>query len=96
MNPMVMSAESALDVAERGRTLLCFAREQDLEAVDRVLDFYQRTQSARLVRVEPTVDAAQMLQIARYPTFILYDDGVERWQVLGVAALQDKTAEAIR
>jgi hypothetical protein len=92
----VMSADDALDAVGRGRTLLCFARPVDVDAVRRVIDFYVRTQSTRIITVEPTIEAAQTLQVIRYPTFILYEDGAERWQAVGSAQLAERAHQALR
>ncbi len=83
-----LSATQALDKASTSSlVLLCFARSEDLVPVVRFLEKYSQTKSIKLVRVEPVVEAAKTLQLARFPTFILYDNGNERFSVVGTDLL---------
>lgn len=91
-----MTAEAALDVAERNRTMICFAKAENLLNVERFLSRYVNTHGFRLVRVEPSVESAKTLQLSRYPAFILYEDGCERFNVVGVDSLYSTLENTIR
>ncbi len=85
-----ISADNALDLAASGGTLLvCFARDFDLPTVTKVLKRFARKTPISVVRVEPTEDAAKTLQLIKYPTFLLYQDGNEKGSCVGTDALFD-------
>lgn len=85
----LVSADTALDLAAKGTLLVCFAREEDLPVVTKVLKRFSRKTPISVVRVEPNDEAAQVLQIIKYPTFLLFQDGNEKGSCVGVDALFD-------
>lgn len=92
----VLAAEAALDAAGKGLTLICFARQEDTDASSRLLERFVKTHHFRIIRVEPSVENAQVIQVPRFPTFILYEDGTERFQAIGQEQLADSVRKFIR
>jgi len=80
----LVDADKALDLADNHLLLIAFAKEPDAEKVSKSLSRYV---NLRYVRVEPTVDAAVVLQLPKHPTFILYDKGREVANIVGVEAI---------
>lgn len=92
----VISAEEALDLAGDGSVLVCFAREEDLKPIERIVVRYSKVLRFSIVRVEPTIENAQTMQIVRYPSFVLYTDGAERFQAIGADQLSGEINRIIR
>ena len=82
-----VAAASAYDVCGSGRVLLCFCREEDIAHIRKPLD--KLSDAVHIIRVEPSVEAAVELQLARYPVFILYADGAEQFNMLGAEKLME-------
>lgn len=91
-----LTAEAALDAANHGKVLVCFARQEDVDTAYRLLERYTATLRFKVVRVEPSVEAAQTLQLPRFPTFVLFEDGAERFQAVGADQLAEAVARFIR
>lgn len=83
----IMTADEALDAVGKGRTLVCFARQDEVATVARLIDRHSQVMRLKVVRVEPTVEAALVFQLPKRPTFILYENGAERWQAIGTEEL---------
>lgn len=92
----IMTADAALDAVGKGRTLLCFARQEDMVAISRLLERYSQAMRFKVIRVEPTAEAAKTIQLPKYPTFILYENGAERFQAVGAEELAHTFEKLLR
>lgn len=90
-----LTADEALSRVGRGIHLLCFAQQKDVEQAKRLLEFFAKARSTNLIRVDP-LEAATTFQLSRHPTFVLYCDGNERWQALGIEELSNRTRQEVR
>lgn len=89
---IAVTAEEALEEVRTGRHLVCFAKEDQLRVVEQLIARYVITHNLKTIRLEPSVENAETMQLSRYPAFILYDDGSEAFNVVG----HDKLEEALR
>jgi hypothetical protein len=90
----LVKANEAYDICGSGRVLLCFCREEDIAHVRKPLD--KLSTAMKIIRVEPGTDSAVELQLIKFPSFILYADGSEVFNVVGADVLMGRLSTLLR